>query len=216
VNLEGLYPIVDLDALAARRMDPVAFAERVLAARPALVQLRAKSAGARDTLALLRALRPLTRATGSLLFANDRPDLAVLAEADGVHLGQSDLDIADVRHAFPHLKVGLSTHVASELEEALGRRPDYVAFGPVYPTGSKAKPEASVGLEGLAWASERARAAGVPLCAIGGIDRTRAREVSRHASLVAVIGALIPESGALADVAERASALVSALRSPAT
>jgi len=205
MTLRGFYPIVDLEVLAQRGLEPVAFATQVLSARPPLLQLRAKSAGARDTLALLRALLPLARRAGTLLFANDRPDLALLAGADGVHVGQRDLPVSDVRRLSPDLRVGVSTHAPDELEAALAVRPDYVAYGPVFTTTSKADPEPTVGLAGLAWAEARARAAGIPLVAIGGIDIARAREVAATASLVAVIGALVPERDRADEVAERAA-----------
>src|SRR5688572_9188783 len=118
-----LYPIVDAGAVRARGLETVEFAARVLAARPALVQLRAKELGARETLELARALAPLCRAAGTLFFVNDRPDLAVLASADGVHVGQGDLSVADVRRFAPTLKVGASTHDFAELEAALADRP---------------------------------------------------------------------------------------------
>ena len=200
----GLYPILDLDLTRTRGLPLVALAERLLAVRPGLLQLRAKAAGARETLDLLRSLRPLCRAAGTLLFANDRPDLAVLAGADGVHVGQSDLDVRDVRRLWPELRVGVSTHNPVELEHALGARPDYVAFGPVFPTGSKQRPDPVVGLAGL---ERAARAAGVPLVAIGGVDLERAPEVGRLGAIGAVIAALIPEGADLDLVEGRALAL---------
>jgi thiamine-phosphate pyrophosphorylase len=211
VSLRGLYPIVDVEALAARGLSPIPFAERVLEARPPLIQLRAKSLGGRETLALLRALTPLARRAGTLLYANDRPDLAVLAETDGVHVGQSDLPLAEVRRFAPGLKVGVSTHDEAELEAALAEKPDYVAFGPVFSTRSKAAPEPTVGVERLANAAVLARRAGVPLVAIGGIDRTRLEPAGAHADLVAVIAALLPEGTELAAVAERARELSAVL-----
>ena len=155
--MTGLYPIVDLDALARAGLSPLAFAERVLLARPSLLQLRAKHASARDTLALLDALKPLCQRAGTLLFANDRADLALLAGADGVHVGQDDLPLAAVRRFAPSLKVGVSTHDFAQLERALLERPDYVAFGPVFETQSKLRPDTVVGLSGLSGAATRAR-----------------------------------------------------------
>jgi len=209
--VRGLYAIVDLEALERRQLPALEFAERVLAARPAVLQLRAKAVGAGATLALLRELVPRCRAAGCRLFANDRPDLAILAGTDGVHVGQDDVPVAEVRRLWPKLALGVSTHSLGQLEAALAERPDYVAFGPVFATASKADPEPCVGLEGLGAAHERAARAGVPLVAIGGIDLARAREVAPHAEAGAVIGALLP-SGDLAEVTERARALDLALR----
>jgi thiamine-phosphate pyrophosphorylase len=189
--VRGLYPIVDVDVLENAGYDAVAFLQAVLDARPALVQLRAKSLDARATLELLRAFRVHTRRAGVKLFANDRPDLAVLAECDGVHVGQSDLPVREVRRCFPNLALGLSTHTLEQLDEALAARPDYVAFGPVFRTRSKQDAEPVVGLEGLAQAATRVRGQ-CPLVAIGGIDASNATLVGRVADLGAVIGALVP------------------------
>lgn len=209
--MRGLYAIVDLDALAERRIDAVAFAERLLAARPAALQVRAKHASPRDTLDVLRAVRgPATRA-GVPLFANDRPDLAVAARCDGVHVGQDDLPPSVVRRYAPQLRVGLSTHDADQVEAALAEEPDYVAFGPVFFTLSKEHPDPVVGLERLAAARAACDARGVALVAIGGITAARASQVGLHASAAAVIGALLPEDGELSAVEERARALHVAL-----
>jgi len=200
--VRGLYPIIDVDVLKSTGSDVIAFLEAVLGACPALVQLRAKALDARATLELLRAFRLRTRRAGVKLFANDRPDLALLSECDGVHLGQSDLPVADVRRCFPSLELGLSTHTLSQLDEALAARPDYVAFGPVFRTRSKHDAEPVVGLEGLRQARERVRAQ-CPLVAIGGIERANVAAVAQLADLAAVIGALVPAERRV-DAARRA------------
>jgi thiamine-phosphate pyrophosphorylase len=194
VKAHGLYPIVDLDSLAKLGLSPVAFAEQVLAARPSLLQLRAKSAGARETLALLRRLKPLCDDAGTLLFANDRPDLALIAGVAGVHVGQDDLPLAEVRRFAPRLLVGVSTHNRAQFEAALAERPDYVALGPIFATSSKQNPDPVVGLAELGRAAELARAENVPLVAIGGIDHERAAELAKLGVIAAVIGALLPEA----------------------
>lgn len=207
--MRGLYPIVDVDVLTRAGRDPVDFLRAVLMARPPLVQLRAKQLGARETLELLRAFRGLTRAAGTELFANDRPDLAVLAECDGVHVGQTDLPVAELRRCFPGLKLGLSTHSLDQLEQALTEHPDYVAFGPVFRTGTKQDAEPVVGLEGLRRAA--ARVAGqCPLVAIGGIDVANAHALEGVADLAAVIAALVPTSPEAEAVTNAALALTRA------
>jgi thiamine-phosphate pyrophosphorylase len=206
--LRGLYPIIDVDTLAARGLDVISVAARVLAASPALLQLRAKSATPRHTLELLTELRPLCERAGSLLFANDRPDLALIAGAHGVHVGQEDLPIAAVRKIAPRLKLGVSTHDLSQLELALSERPDYVAFGPIFATSSKQNPDPVVGLELLARARELAQTAGVPLVAIGGIGPESVGRVAQLTDLVAVISALLPEPPSLERIEARARELV--------
>ena len=206
----GLYPIIDIDALDRARLAALDFARAVLAARPAIIQLRAKHLSARETLGLLRALRPLARGAQSKLFANDRPDLAKLAGCDGVHLGQGDLPCEEVRRWFPELEVGVSTHSLEQLRSALRWEPDYVAYGPVFDTGNKENPEASVGLASLSQA--RTLVAGArPLVAIGGIDRGRLAQVRAQADLVAVIGALVTDAPNPAACRERALELKAAL-----
>lgn len=207
--MQGLYAIVDAATLATRGLNPVAFATAVLSARPAALQLRAKELSPRDVLGLLRELAPLCHNVGVPLYANDRPDLGVLAGCDGVHVGQTDMPIAQVRRIAPGLRVGVSTHDRAQLEAALAARPAYVAFGPVFATTSKANPDPVVGLEGVREASPLARAAGVPLVAIGGITVERARSLVGHVDAVAVIGDLLPASSpsVLEDVARRAREL---------
>jgi thiamine-phosphate pyrophosphorylase len=212
--VRGLYPIVDVDSLRELGAPPgavIAFAERVLLARPAVLQLRAKHSGARDTLEMLRALRPLCSGAGVRLIANDRPDLAVLGQCDGVHVGQDDLPLPLVRKLAPGLLVGVSTHNLDQLTAALAERPDYVAFGPVFATASKDRPDPSVGLSLLARAHAAAQSAGIPLVAIGGITLERAAQVAQHADLAAVIAALQPNRGSLEGVSEAAQALQVAL-----
>jgi thiamine-phosphate pyrophosphorylase len=212
--VRGLYPIVDVDSLQELGSAPetvLEFAEQVLLARPALLQLRAKHSGTKETLALLRALRPLCSSAGARLIANDRADLAVLAQCDGVHIGQDDLPLAVVRLIAPGLLVGVSTHDLPQLSQALAEKPDYVAFGPVYETTSKERPERALGVTMLTRAYALARAAGIPLVAIGGITLERAAQIAPHCDLAAVIGALRPSRTTLAGSSDAALALQATL-----
>jgi thiamine-phosphate pyrophosphorylase len=192
--MHGLYAIVDAGALDQRHLDPVAFAEAVLSVSPTALQLRAKNVSARETLALLRELAPMCHRAGVRLVANDRPDLAILAGCDLVHVGQDDMPVERVRRIAPGLGVGVSTHSLEQLEAALALRPDYVAFGPVFPTTTKTDPDPVVGAAGLSLAYARTRAAGIPLVAIGGITYERARSIVATTDAVAVIGDLLPAS----------------------
>jgi thiamine-phosphate pyrophosphorylase len=212
--VRGLYPIVDVDSLQELGKAPLAvveFAERVLLAKPPLLQLRAKHSGARDTLALLRALKPLCARAGVKLIANDRADLAALAQCDGVHIGQEDLPLSVVRLIAPGLLVGVSTHNLDQLGAALAETPDYVALGPVFGTLSKERPEPLVGVALLGEAHQATRAAGIPLVAIGGIQLERARAIAADCEMAAVIAALQPNRRSLDGVSEAATALHQAL-----
>jgi len=208
--VKGLYAIVDVDFANRQGLDPLQLADALLAAHPAALQLRAKSAGARDTLALLRVLQARAAAASVPLFANDRPDLALIAGCAGVHVGQTDPKLADVRRLGPGLAIGVSTHDLEQLDQALLDRPAYVAIGPIFHTSSKRDPDPQVGLSMLEEAGRRARAAGVPLLAIGGITLERAPAVAAHAQLGAVISALLPDAG-LSGVTRAAAALHAAL-----
>lgn len=201
--MRGLYAIVDTDSLHARGVDPVAYAEAILEARPAAIQLRDKQGSARSTLALLRQIALLARRAGVPLFANDRPDLALAAGCDGVHVGQEDMPISAVRliasraqgrEGLPPLRVGLSTHDRSQLEQALEERPDYIAIGPIFGTQSKSDASPVVGIEELEARVQiiRERAPGLPIVAIGGVTRRTAAQVGALVDAVAVIGALLP------------------------
>jgi thiamine-phosphate pyrophosphorylase len=209
--LRGLYPIVDLDTLAQREISPLRYAEAVLTARPALLQLRAKQRAPRVVLDLLAELGPLCERAGTLLFANDRPDLALLAGANGVHVGQEDVPLQDVRRLPGSLLVGVSTHDQEQLTVALAQRPDYAAFGPIFTTRSKRGAEPARGLPALEKAAELARVAGVPLVAIGGLTLAHAPELGRLGVVAAVISDLLADGDAPSAVARRAAAWQRAL-----
>lgn len=201
----GLHVLADDDPRWPR--DPVTQARAACRGGAAVVQLRAKHARDADALAWAREIRAATRDAGVLFVMNDRFDLALLAEADGVHLGQQDLPPARVPAAARRaLGVGRSTHTLDEARATRDEPVDYVAFGPLFGTASKESPYAARGLDALA---EVARTvAPRPLVAIGGIDATgAARAVRAGACGVAVISAI-----AAADDPEAATrALVDAL-----
>ena len=205
--MRGLYPIIDLCALDARGCDPLKVAALVVEVRPPLLQLRAKHAPARQVLDMLRALRPICEGAGTQLFANDRPDLAILGGCDGVHVGQEDPSASEIRRLAPSLRVGVSTHDLVQLDRALADRPDYVAFGPVFGTTSKQRPDPEVGIEGLQQASTKARDARIPLVAIGGITLERAARVAEFAELGATISALLSKGVGPRDIVEQARRL---------
>jgi thiamine-phosphate pyrophosphorylase len=215
--VRGLYAIIDTGTLAARQIDPVAFGEAVLVARPAALQLRAKDLPPRETLAMLRALAPLCHRNGVPLVANDRPDLAIMAGCDLVHVGQTDMPIDRVRRIAPGIGVGVSTHTMEQVDAALAARPAYVAFGPVFETATKDNPDPVVGVAGVRAASARAVAAGVPLVAIGGMTYARTRELVELVDAVAIVSDLLPpvaSTDVWRDVTARARAIQELFASP--
>lgn len=153
--------------------ESVGWLERALPLGVKLVQLRLKDRPADSLRHDIRAGLALARAQGAALVVNDHWQIAIEEGADWLHLGQEDLDTADlpaIRRA--GLKLGLSTHDHAELDRALGLSPDYVALGPVYPTILKAMKWQPQGLDRLRdW---KRRVGAVPLCAIGGMTVDRA------------------------------------------
>lgn len=208
MTLPPIYPIIDLSCFAAKP-DPVAamarYAEELIGAGAKLIQLRDKSQpdSPRRFLSCARELRrvALERAT---LIVNDRIDLCLAADADGVHLGQDDLSPAAARRIFNQVEdgksriIGYSTHNLHQLREADILPVDYIAIGPVFATGSKANPDPVVGLEGVRQARQATRK---PLVAIGGITRQNCSQVKDSgADAVAVISDFLESPGkAVAD-----------------
>ncbi|MFG6498539.1 thiamine phosphate synthase [Sulfitobacter sp. 1A13191] len=163
MSLPRFYPVFDSAAWVARAV-PLGVK---------LVQLRIKDAPEEVLRAEITTALDLCRQHGALLVVNDHWQLAIELGADWLHLGQEDLDSADIpaiRAA--GLKLGLSTHDRAELDRALALAPDYIALGPVYPTILKKMKWTEQGLDRLTeW---KARIGDIPLCAIGGMSVARA------------------------------------------
>ncbi|ESW61467.1 MAG: thiamine-phosphate synthase [Rhodobacter sp. CACIA14H1] len=152
-----------------------------------LVQLRMKDRPEPDLRAELRRARDICRAAGVTLVVNDHWQLAIEEGCDWLHLGQEDLDTADLRGIrAAGLRLGLSTHDEAELARALAAGPDYIALGPVWPTILKKMRWHCQGVERLAeW---KARIGGIPLVAIGGLTPERAVEAfAAGADVVSVV-----------------------------
>lgn len=186
----GLHVLADDDP--RWRWRPLEQARAACGEGAAAVQLRAKHATDREALRLGEAIREATRRAGMRFVVNDRFDLALLVEADAVHVGQEDVPPERVRAcAGARLAIGRSTHDDAELARALGEPLDYVAFGPVFGTASKETGHAAQGLERLAAAA--ARLAPRPLVAIGGIDASNVGRVlaagARGAAVLSAVAA---------------------------
>jgi len=156
-----------------------------------LIQLRDKEASGRELLDQAIACLKLTREAGATLIINDRVDVALTAGADGVHLGQDDLSVAEAREILGEDKIiGVSTHSIDQFRAALETSANYIAIGPIFPQLTKENPAPVVGLEMV---REARKLTDRPLVAIGGINLGRAPEViEAGADCVAVISALYP------------------------
>jgi thiamine-phosphate pyrophosphorylase len=186
-RLAGLHVLADDGA--RWKWDPVELARAACAAGAAVVQLRAKRAGDREALCWAERIRELTRAAGALFVVNDRFDLALLARADGVHLGQEDLPPQRLPEAArASLLVGRSTHTLEQARRALAEAVDYVAFGPVFGTRTKESPWEPRGTQALAGVV--ALAAPLPVVAIGGVHAGNLLEVARAGAGAAVVSAV--------------------------
>jgi thiamine-phosphate pyrophosphorylase len=167
-------------------------AARLLEARPACLQLRAKQAGAAAMRDIAAQLLPLCRRAGVPFCVNDRLDVALAVGADVVHLGQDDLPLADARRvAAGRLVIGFSTHDAAQARAAAGGGADYIGFGPVFATRTKENPDPVVGLAELRAVSA---AVSVPVVAIGGITLDRVAAVAAAGAAAAAVISAVAEA----------------------
>ena len=190
IVLSRLYPILDAGWFL-KPLDLIAAAEELSAGGATLLQYRNKSG---DALATLKQAQELKRHLGGSvrLIMNDRADLCLAAEFDGVHVGQDDPWPESVRRIIGAERwLGVSTHNPGQVAEADKTSADYLAIGPVFSTSSKERPDPVVSLEGVRLARQLTRK---PLVAIGGITRANAASViEAGADSVAVISDLIRE-----------------------
>jgi thiamine-phosphate diphosphorylase len=187
-QMPKLYAITDRQWSNCAHEDIV---RMLLSGGARFIQLRDKEASARELLDQAMECLKLTRKAGATLIINDRVDVALTAGADGVHLGQDDLSVAEAREILGADKIiGVSTHSIAQFRAALESSADYIAVGPVYPTTTK---ENSAAVVGLKLVREARKLADRPLVAIGGINHRRAPKViAAGADCVAVISALYP------------------------
>ena len=188
-----LYAILDPD-VASRPL--ISLAETLAHAGVQLMQLRDKRSSARRVYEQARELAATVLPSGVRLIVNDRPDIAAISGAHGVHVGQSDLPVEEARKICrPPRWVGVSTHSLEQLREADRTSADYIAIGPIFPTGTKENPDPVVGVDFLRAVRQMTRK---PLVAIGGITVESAAEVfCAGADSVAVVRDLLgaPDPG---------------------
>jgi thiamine-phosphate pyrophosphorylase len=172
-----------------------------------IIQLREKELATRDLYRMARAFRKITAEAGMLLIINDRIDIALAVEADGVHLGQGDLPLSAARRIAPELLIGISTHSREEALKAQDGGADYVNIGPIFPTRTKEGVTRFLGPEaipGIAAGLE------IPFTVMGGIGRANIEEVlAQGARRVAVVTAITMAD----DMAGAVAALRETIRS---
>lgn len=175
-----LYAILDSTLVSSREPEIAAI---LAEAGTGMIQYRNKAAAPARVVEISSAIAAVLRATKAHFVINDRADVAAVVEASGVHVGQDDLSVAGARRVFEctgrergTFVVGVSTHTLEQVKAADATEADYIAFGPVFETATKAKPDATVGAGLLSEARKLTRK---PLVAIGGITVERAAEVYR-------------------------------------
>lgn len=185
LHCQSVYLLVTTSACACGLERTVSEA---LAAGIRLIQVREKSMPDRELVEHARQLRACTTAAGAILIVNDRPDIAVLADADGVHVGQEELTVRDARRIVgPDKLVGVSTHTIEQARQAVLDGADYLGVGPTFPSGTKSFEE----FAGLEFVRQVAAEISLPWFAIGGIDATNlASVVEAGATRIAVSGAI--------------------------
>jgi thiamine-phosphate pyrophosphorylase len=168
--IRGFYAVLDRDDEALARA--LVSEARVLQVR---IKPRAGRCEAAELVRIARMARRICDAAGAALIVNDRIDIALAAGADGVHLGQTDLPITEARRISGELWIGISTHNVAQVRAACEAGADYLGFGPVFATATKANPDPVQGLAGLRAAV--IAAAGRPIVAIGGIAAAHADDI---------------------------------------
>ncbi|MDA0735274.1 MAG: thiamine phosphate synthase [Chloroflexi bacterium] len=204
-RVRGLYVIIDPEVTGGR--EPLVVATAAVRGGARMLQLRDKLRDKGESLPLAAALQALCEANDVLLIINDHLDLAIAVGSGGVHVGQTDLPVAEARRVLaPHQVLGRSNREFEQLVESQEMGADHLAFGPIYPTDTKAIVRQPQGIERLKQARAVAR---VPLVAIGGINLDNvAPVVAAGADAICVTAAV----GAAPDPEAAASRMVEAIQ----
>ena len=166
----GLYIIITKPVLSYKRIAEICVKNEI-----EMLQLREKHLPDSEIVKIGRKIKSVTNGTKTNFVINDRPDIAALCEADYLHLGQNDIDINDARKIIGNnIRVGISTHSVEQAKKALEYNPDYIGFGPIFPTITKAIPDPVTGTQSL---SHVLTFANVPVVALGGIFPENINEV---------------------------------------
>jgi len=194
-----VYLILDPAVAAGRLLEGIA--RQALQQGIRTFQLRVKSSQTGVFYELASTLAPVIHAAGGLFIVNDRCDVALAVEADGVHLGQEDLPVAEARALLgPRMLIGISTHNLVQALEAEALGADYLGFGPIFPSLTKSHPEPVVGIERLREVRARVR---LPIVAIGGINAANIRMVADAGSdAPAVLSAVLAAPDPTRAIAE--------------
>ena len=202
IQLPNIYPIIDISLISSDKIGKTA--QAVIDGGAKILQLRAKKLSSREFLETARIIRKITKDKGAVFIVNDRIDIALLTDADGVHLGQDDLPVKEARRLLGNNKIiGYSTHNIREALEAKKLPVDYISFGPIFATKTKEDAQTPKGLKGL---DEVMKAVKIPIVAIGGITETNMAHVLKQ-GVESV--AMISEILAAKDISQKINRLIS-------
>ena len=204
MKLAGLYLILDPSIAGARSLTDIV--KTALDTKVRLFQFRMKTPETRTFYQTAEALCPLVQQGGGIFIVNDRCDVAMTVRADGVHLGQDDLPLADARAILgPDKLIGISTHNLNQAIQAESGGADYIGFGPIFPTTTKENPDPVVGIAGLREVRAQVR---IPIVAIGGITAKNVADVrAAGADCIAVVSAVLAASDPSKAIAELMKAI---------
>lgn len=201
-----LYCLTDSGLSLGRSVHDVVTA--MLDAGVRIIQYREKDKKAGEMLRECQIMRELTRNAGACFIVNDHIDIAMLCDADGVHIGQEDLPVAAVRELVgPHRMIGLSTHSPEQAQAAVASGADYIGVGPIFATKTKKDVCAPVGYAYLDWVAANLT---IPFVAIGGIKLHNIADVAAHGARCC---AVVSEVVGAADIGGMVQQLRAEMRS---
>lgn len=198
-KIRGLYAIIDNSLRPSVTNKEIA--ESTLAGGAKILQLRGKGLSARELLGQAREIRKITLKADAVFIVNDRADIALLSDADGVHLGQDDLPISAARKILGKDRmIGISTHNIEQALAAESKGADYIGFGPIFGTTTKADAEEAKGLEAL---QEVKNSVKIPVVAIGGINLENIEKVMRTGTYCAAVISAVVKADNIEDATRR-------------
>lgn len=201
IQLPNIYPIIDISLISSDKTGETA--QAIMDGGAKILQLRAKKLSSRKFLETARIIRKITKDRGAVFIVNDRVDIALMTDADGVHLGQDDLPVKEARRLLGNNKIiGYSTHNLREARVAKKLPVDYISFGPIFPTKTKEDAQMPKGIKGL---SEVRKAVDIPIIAIGGITETNMAHVFKQGADSA---AMISEILTASDISKKVNRLI--------
>lgn len=187
-KIPKFYPIIDASIVHISKIEGVV--KMIIEAGSRIIQLRAKYVSTRDFIDTAQIIKPIAKKNKATFIINDRVDIAMLVDADGVHLGQDDLQIKEARKILGKDKIiGISTHNAKEAVIAEKVGVDYISFGPIFATSTKGDAQKPKGIDGLKKVREAVK---IPIVAIGGITLENAKDIYKAgADCAAVISDIL-------------------------